>query len=579
MTKRLQFYASFAAHRHTLLQSLTEPPLNFSSNPAPSTWPRSVLLLIAGLFTWVWLAALGGRGLFSPDEGRYAEIAREMLARGDWILPHLNAYPYFEKPPLQYWATATAFQWFGTHDWSARLWTGLCGLLTVFACAWTGQVLFDRQRGIVAALVLGSSLLWYYLGHYATLDMGVAAMLSGAVFAFIYAQHDRASLNAQRIGMYVAWACAALAVLSKGLIGIVLPLGTLAAYVLWQRDWARLKKLHLRWGLVIFFCMTAPWFIAASVQHAQFAQFFFVHEHWTRFVTTSHGRSAPGWYFIPVILIGLAPWTFALPGALARALHRTTTQFQPQRFLLTWIVVVFSFFSLSGSKLPSYVLPIFPAAALLIADWLCVSRRRRIFWICASTAFAAACLYAVAEPWLASDSNPAHVAAFMPWMHPATLALTLCAGLAAGFAWWAKPAIAQTLLAVGGVAFVQLLLAGYTALAPVYSARDVVAQMTAQPSPPAASDTLYLVDTFDHAFLFYANRTGIMVGYRDELVQPIQWAPGAYLPSVSAFERVWQNEHNAIALMRPSMYTELQARGLPMRELARDVRRVVVSRQ
>ena len=159
-------------------------------------------------------------------------------------------------------------------------------------------------------------------------------MLSGAVFAFIYAQHDRASLNAQRIGMYVAWACAALAVLSKGLIGIVLPLGTLAAYVLWQRDWARLKKLHLRWGLVIFFCMTAPWFIAASAQHAQFAQFFFVHEHWTRFVTTSHGRSAPGWYFIPVILIGLAPWTFALPGALARALHRTTTQFQPQHQFL-----------------------------------------------------------------------------------------------------------------------------------------------------------------------------------------------------------------------------------------------------
>ena len=150
----------------------------------------AVLLLVFG---FAWFANLGQRDLFNTDEGRYAEISREMVASGDWLTPRLNGLKYFEKPPLQYWATAAAFEAFGQSEWSARLWTALTGFLGVLSAAFAAARLFGAAAGRAAGLMLGGSLMWVFMGHGASLDMGVSFFLSLAVSAFALAQRDGAS--------------------------------------------------------------------------------------------------------------------------------------------------------------------------------------------------------------------------------------------------------------------------------------------------------------------------------------------------------------------------------------------------
>jgi 4-amino-4-deoxy-L-arabinose transferase-like glycosyltransferase len=539
----------------------------------------SYALLVA--FALAWFACAGTRDLFNSDEARYAEIAREMVASGDWVTPHLNGYKYLEKPPLQYWATAAAFEAFGMSAWSARLWTVVTGFVTVLATLAAGARLFGFAAGAYGALLLAGSLMWFALGHFASLDTGLAAFLSMSVYAFALAQRDGASERARRNWTLAAWACAALATLSKGLIGIVLPGGTLVLYALWQRDWRLLgARLHWGAGLAVFLVIAAPWFIAVSRANPEFARFFFIHEHFERFLTTEHGRYQPPWYFVPVLAVGLVPWTLALPGALAAGLRRDAlARFQPQRFLLVWVVVVFGFFSPSDSKLISYVLPLVPATALLAGIWAARARPRALVWVAAPAAVFGAAVAALAPPLVGQRASPelpgTLLAGFIPWLVAAGLALVATALLASWRDWRGGRTGAVAWLAAGGFAAAFAVNAGYQALAPLYSARQIVER--AQPVLGAAP-RLFFYDTFDHAFLFYARRTATMVMYKDELDAPIGWAPGSFIPDSSGFERVWRSTPGAVALMRPREYDALAARGLPMKVLARDPRRVVVVR-
>jgi 4-amino-4-deoxy-L-arabinose transferase-like glycosyltransferase len=179
---------------------------------------RQAWLLIT-LFVLVWFGSLEYRKLIKPDEGRYAEIPREMVASGDWLTPRLNGIKYFEKPPLQYWATATAFTLLGQSDGTARLWPGLTGFLGVLVAWFAGRRLFGPSAGLLAATTLASSLLYLMIGHINTLDMGLSFFLEVAVCGFLLAQRE--DTHARR-WMLIAWAALALAVLSKGIVALVL---------------------------------------------------------------------------------------------------------------------------------------------------------------------------------------------------------------------------------------------------------------------------------------------------------------------------------------------------------------------
>jgi 4-amino-4-deoxy-L-arabinose transferase-like glycosyltransferase len=203
--------------------------------PQPSL-TRSRIAVLFVLLLAVWFTGLESRKLIRPDEGRYAELPREMAVSGDWVTPRLNGLKYFEKPPLQYWATASAFNAFGFHHWTARLWpalTGLFGIAIVFAIA---RILYGIETAIAAAAILGSSLWYFAIAHINTLDMGLTCFMALTLAGFLYAERSDATARQRFGGMMIAWAGMALATLSKGLIGIVLPGGVLFFYSLWQRD-------------------------------------------------------------------------------------------------------------------------------------------------------------------------------------------------------------------------------------------------------------------------------------------------------------------------------------------------------
>ncbi|HEX7951608.1 MAG TPA: glycosyltransferase family 39 protein, partial [Burkholderiales bacterium] len=406
--------------------------MTMQSGPGADIRLRRLGALLLFLFGVVWFCNLDYRSLVRPDEGRYAEIAREMASTGDFVTPRLNAIKYFEKPPLQYWATATAFRAFGEHEWTARLWTALTGFVGVLMVGFAGARLFGPRAGFFSALVLGSSLLYAAIGHINTLDMGVTFCMTLGLLGFLLNLHSPQVTRASRLWMWLAWAAMGLAFLSKGLIGLVLPGAAMAVYALIQRDLSFLKRLHPLGGIAIMLVIAMPWVVAVSLANPEFLHFFFIHEHFQRFLTQVHHRTAPWWYFVPILLAGALPWTSMLVQALVNAWQSDTAQsmFKPRRFLLIYAGVIFLFFSTSQSKLPSYILPVFPAIALLLGDWLSRVRGRKLAWLILPVAVIALA-GAFAAPYavhLGSDKVPAVLYdEFRHWILAATLALLAAA--------------------------------------------------------------------------------------------------------------------------------------------------------
>ncbi|HEV7819919.1 MAG TPA: glycosyltransferase family 39 protein, partial [Burkholderiales bacterium] len=442
---------------------------------------RGWWLLIA-IAAVIWCGNLEYRKLSLSDEGRYSEIPRYMAQSGDWVTPRLNGIKYFEKPPLQYWATAAAYRVFGEHNWTARIWPALTGLLGVLFMYRVGRRLFGPDAGLYTALVLGSSLLYAAMAHILTLDMGLAFFLTLAFGGLLLALDPRADAATNRRWMHVAAAGCAFAVLSKGLIGLVLPGAVVALYILIKRDFGLLRKLHILTCGLLFLAICAPWFIAVSVANPEFAWFFFIHEHFQRYTTTIHQRYQPWYFFIPILLAGALPWLLTLVDAVIHACKRRPEdkRFDPVFFSLLWAGFIFVFFSVSGSKLPSYILPIFPALALITGLRLTTLSSRTLAWQLAPIA-ALGIAGLIAAPYtvrLASEKIPAALyLAQIPWLYAA--AATLLAGMlvAMYFGWHGRTRNAVIVCAMAGLATTQLLVTSEDALSPAHSTYHLAQQL------------------------------------------------------------------------------------------------------
>ncbi|MHC1698430.1 MAG: glycosyltransferase family 39 protein [Geobacteraceae bacterium] len=320
----------------------------------------AAILIVFSLFFFLFLGELPFK---EPDESRYAEIPREMLESGDFITPRLNYVKYFEKPPLHYWVNALSLSAFGNKEAAARFPSalfGLCGVLLVYHI---GRKLYGRRAGLYSALVLGSSVGYLFQSRMNIIDTTLTICMAAALGFFLLASR-REEENKGRY-YYLFYLFCALSVLAKGLIGIVLPGGVIFLYLLLTKRWNLLREMRIPSGTCLFLVVCAPWFILVSLKNPEFFQFFFIHEHFERFLTKVHGRYEPPWYFIPVLLGGIMPWSFFLPGAVKSVWEKRDSH---QLFLCLWFGVIFVFFSLSSSKLIPYILPVFPAVALLIGS-------------------------------------------------------------------------------------------------------------------------------------------------------------------------------------------------------------------
>ena len=549
-------------------------------NLAKHPFTRLLSLLLVVAVVGLWFGTLGSRHLANPDEGRYAEIAREMVASGDWVTPRLNGFKYFEKPPLQYWATAMAYRLFGEHEWTARLWTALTGALSALAIFYAGGRLFGREAGFYAALVLLSSFLFVLAGHINTLDMGVTCFMTLGLTGFLLAQQRTVSTREARGWMHVSWVSLGLSLLSKGLIGIVLPGAVLVIYSLLQRDVRHWKRLHLRSGIPLMLLIAAPWYVAVSLKNLEFARFFFVHEHLERFLTDAHGRSHPWWSYIPIVLVGALPWVGLLPGALARAWEPqdTVKSFQPRRFLVIWVAFIFLFFSVSHSKLPFYVLPIFPALALLIGKRLAELSPRAIFWqVFPVTVLTIPALWLAARyEGLDSSSAPhAQYEAYSIWLVGAAAVLMIGSLFALYQSYSGHTRAAVIGLALSSLVGVQIAMSDFDALSPVSSDYRIATRI--QPFL-RQGEPFYVVDTYRQSLPFYLKRTLTLVAYKGEFEFGIQQEPEKWLPDLAAFERVWQTDLRALAIMKTDTLARLQQYGLPMRAIAEEGELVVVEK-
>lgn len=540
--------------------------------------PGKILLLVL-LYGLLWFGTLNYRHLIPSDEGRYAEMAREMLVTGDWITPRYNGYKYFEKPPLQIWATAAAFQAFGIGDWQARLWTALTGFLTILCIGFTGARIYNARAGWLGALVLASSPMWVIAGHFNSLDMGLSAFLVAALCSLLFAQSSE-NKTLSRNWMWACWACMALATLSKGVIGIAIPAMVFVVYSISAWDWKIWKRLYLISGIALYLAITAPWFALVAKRNPEFLEFFFIHEHLQRFTQDDHSRTGPIYYFIPLLLIGFLPWIAQIPSSIAQAWRERRAYFSPSWLLVCWFLVILGFFSISHSKLPGYIIPIFPALAMLVGN--CLDRNLGLInslsksWQLQTLGFAmlgfAGFFFLSA---IGQQARPDEVEAYTQYTHWVIAALIALIGFSLfAFVQSKRNGLASITSFASGF-FLCAIIAGtgHEVLGRAVSGIDLANQVKA--SIPKNAN-IYSVRILDHTVPFYLGRTMVMVEFPDELEFGVNQEPDLWLPSLDAFKVRWNEDQSAYALMVPEQYLELQQTGLPMQELGRDSRRVIV---
>lgn len=506
--------------------------------PDKRDWPFLLGLTLVGLVLFFY--RLGAPGLMDPDEGRYAEIAREIFVLRDWLIPHLNLLPYLEKPPLVYWLTALSFKALGYTETAARLVPAASALAGVFLAYGLGRVLWGPGPGVLSALVLASAAGYVALGRILTLDMTFALFLNlGIGLGYLALSRDQARLW--------TWAYLALglAVLTKGPVPLVLAGLTWGIWVLVMgaakfspppqppikgegvkgRVSLRLRLLYQGgvwrrliqpWGWALLAVITVPWFVYVQTRHPEFFRFFILEQHLLRFLTPAI-HPEPLWYYLPVLLGLLLPWTWLLPWAFTGGGRWRDPDF---RFLVIWAGVIVVFFSLSRGKLVPYILPALLPLALLVGRGLDrltgagrlsftgrLLKASLLVWAVTGVAMVALVLWPPAPLARANLSFPFLLAVSLIW------ALTPLAALL-----WRHLGA----LVLGALLLSALVPHGIDQVAPGRSFKDMGLALKARWQPGAA---LVGVGLYSQGLSFYSGQVFHLMGCRTELDFGVRLAP------------------------------------------------------
>jgi 4-amino-4-deoxy-L-arabinose transferase-like glycosyltransferase len=467
---------------------------------------------------------LGDPGLMDPDEGRYAEIAREMLVLGDFVTPHLNFLPYLEKPPLVYWLTAFSLSLGGLNELAARAIPAISALGGLLAVFWFSHKLWGPQTAFLAAMVLATSSGYFILGRLLTLDMTLTGFMTwGIVLAYLAVRNQRPH--------YLPWAYLALglAVLTKGPVGVVLPGLIFLTWFLVQKQWWGVFRLWHSGGVLLFAAIVLPWYMLVAWRHPDFWQYFFLREHLQRFLAPYIHAGQPFYYYFGVLVASLLPWIFLLPWAwqTSRSGPPPSAGARDRLFLLLWFGVIFVFFSLARSKLFPYLLPGLPPLAILVAWALSAAGTSanlegsvwrwtlRVWLILALMSFTALVLTAGFFPDLWR-----HIAFVSPYPLVYTLILTilpLC--LLAGLPSWASRG---HLLLAGAVLLNMVLLFGVERVAEIRSPKPLAQVIN---SRWRADSIIVGFQHYSQSISFYTGQPFYLSEVRGELAFGMQQRP------------------------------------------------------
>ena len=331
---------------------------------------RGMGLALILLSLWLLFYALGRAALFEPDEGRHAEMAREIIMLKDWVTPRYNFIPRLDKPVFYDWLMAAAYKVFGISEWSARLPSALAAFgLVLLTC------IFARSRtGLANAwwsgLILLTCVEILALARTAIPDMVLSFFMTLSLCSFFWGSRAERK-RAKRSFYFLTYGAMGIATLAKGPIGVLLPGLVIFCYLGLGRKWPLLREMNLALGVTFFAAMVAPWYLIAELRNPGYLGYFLWDEHFLRYFTPQFHRSQPWYYFFAVVAAGFLPWTLILPLAL-NDLRKKTWDDQTL-YLAVWTVLPLLFFSLSDSKLPHYVLPVYPPLSILTGKFLAKS--------------------------------------------------------------------------------------------------------------------------------------------------------------------------------------------------------------
>ena len=456
----------------------------------------------------VLLFDLGAAALFEPDEGRNAEVAREMLLLGNWVIPHYDFIPYLDKPVFFYWLVAISYKLFGVSEWSARLPSAVSALGTLTLVYLFARRFFGIWQALWATLILLTSVGFYGMSRIVIFDMPLTFFVTLGLLSFFWSQ-SAVTEKERKLACLVFYASLGAATLVKGAIGVFLPGMVLFFYFLVTRKRFLLRRMELPLGMALFLVIVVPWYLWAELRSPGYLRYFLYEEHVLRFMTSQFKRSGPWYFYIPVLALGFFPWTLILP-AMVRGARRSLRN-HLGLFLLLWAVVPFVFFSLSNSKLPHYILPIFPPLALIggVAVEACLmdpEKKRWPLWIPALglVVVVIACAAALYAPGLFPHqwSELLETAPAGPAGHQA-LALTLVGALAAAAIYLGFRDGRQSLYLVTAVAFFLVLVVGGPIASAVSRVRSSK-EMAQKAAPFIAPGTgLVIYDAYLSSLPFY----------------------------------------------------------------------------
>jgi 4-amino-4-deoxy-L-arabinose transferase-like glycosyltransferase len=336
---------------------------------------RTDALLIFGFCAFLFFYGAGQFGLIGADEPRYAQVAREMLERRDWITPVLGGHPWLEKPPLYYWQAMLAYSVFGVSDIAARIPSAIDATLLVIAVYFFFRR-FRRGVEVDAALMTASCAGVIGYARAASMDMALAAAFAIGMLAW-WAWHE----SGKRIYLAAFYVCTALGMLAKGPVAPFLAAVVIVIFAVTTRDWRLIVRTLWLPGVLLFCALALPWYVAVEIRNPQFFREFILQHNLARFSTDLYHHRQPFWYYLPVTLLALVPWTVFVITALVETVRTWWPQGSPvlsmaklvrqlNLFACIWLIVPALFFSMSQSKLPGYILPAVPAGAVLLAAYL-----------------------------------------------------------------------------------------------------------------------------------------------------------------------------------------------------------------